>query len=103
MQYSEIFNKYNINGAYFNNILKKIQLPSDKTSEIYEVYTIPSDIPWCLLSYMLYNSIDYYWLILLANSDTKLNPLYGKAAQKIYIIKPEYLNDILDAIRDNIQ
>lgn len=103
MQYSDIFNKYSIDGITFNNILKKIQFPSDKTSDIYGVYDVPHTMPWIYVSHRIYNDISYYWLILLCNTEKKLNPLYAEVGAKIFIIKPEYLDLVISAIKENIQ
>lgn len=99
MFYSNIFNVYfTKDNVPFYNILKKIQLPDDKTTELYKTYIVPYNMPWTSLSYMIYGDIRYYWLILLANSDKKLNPLYATVSDKIFIINPEYLNLVIEAI-----
>lgn len=103
MQYSEIFNTYYVNQVPFFNILKKIQLPDDKSTDLYKKYNIPYNMPWVFLSYMLYGSIDYYWLILLANQDKKLNPMYAEVSKEIFVIKPEYLDLVIDAIKESLQ
>lgn len=99
MEYSEIFNIYKIDNIPYYNILKKVQLPEDKTSELYKTYIIPYNIPWVTLSHLIYGDLTNYWVFFLANQDKKLNPLYAEAGLKIYIIKPEYINLIIDAIR----
>lgn len=102
MQYSDIFSEHMLDGKIpFNNILKKIQLPGDKTSQLYTKFIVPYTMPWVHLSYMLYGSIDYYWLVQLANEEKKLNPFYAEIATEIDIIKPEYLGLVISAIKES--
>lgn len=101
MKYSDIFTVHKLNGVTFNNILKKVQLPEDKTSQLYKKYIVPYTIPWVQLSYMIYGDISYYWLIQLANVEKKLNPFYAEIATEIDIIRPEYLTLIINAIKEN--
>lgn len=87
MLYSSIFNTYYTqDNVPFYNILKKIQLPEDKTSELYTTYIVPYSMPWTTLSYLIYGDLTYYWLILLANTNKKLNPMYASVSDKIFII-----------------
>lgn len=104
MYYSDIFNVYYTenNNIPFFNILKKIQLPDDKTSELYTTYIVPYNMPWTSLSYLIYNDLTYYWLIQLANTDKKLNPLFAEVGTKIFIIKPEYLSLVTETIENEI-
>lgn len=102
MNYSNIFNLYKKNGISFYNILKKIQLPEDKTIDLYKKYIVPYKMPWIFVSELIYDDYTYYWLILLANFDKKLNPFYANAGEEIFIIKPEYLNLVISAINDSI-
>lgn len=101
MNYSDIFTVHKLNGVTFNNILKKIQLPEDKTSPLYKKYIVPYTIPWVQLSYMVYGDIKYYWLLQLANDEKKLNPFYAEIASEIDIIKPEYLSIVIDAVKNS--
>lgn len=99
MYYSNIFNIYQTKDkVVFFNILKKIQLPDDKTTELYKTFIVPYKMPWTSLSYMVYGDIKYYWLLLLANSDKKLNPLYANVSDNIFIINPSYLEIVIEAI-----
>ena len=86
----------------FYNILKKIQLPEDKTSELYTTYIVPYSMPWTTLSYLIYGDLTYYWLILLANTNKKLNPMYANVSDKIFIIKPEYLSMVVEAVENEL-
>lgn len=103
MLYSSIFNTYYTqDNVPFYNILKKIQLPEDKTSELYTTYIVPYSMPWTTLSYLIYGDLTYYWLILLANTNKKLNPMYASVSDKIFIVKPEYLSMVVETIENEI-
>ena len=103
MFYSEIFNTYKAeNNVPFLNILKKVQLPKDKTSSLYKKYIVPYTMPWVTLSYLIYNDLTLYWIILLANDNRKLNPFYVDAGEVLYIVKPEYISLITDTIANEI-
>ena len=102
MNYSDIFNVHLINGKIpFNNILKKIQVPEDKTSHLYQKYIVPYTMPWIHVSHKLYGDIKYYWLVQLANEEKKLNPFYAEIATEIDVVKPEYVKLVIDAIKEN--
>ena len=57
-------------------------------------------MPWTTLSYLIYGDLTYYWLILLANTNKKLNPMYASVSDKIFIVKPEYLSMVVEAIEN---
>lgn len=103
MTYSEIFSRYkDQNGTVFYNILKKIQLPKDKLSDLYEVYTVPYTMPWILLSYKVYKDINLYWVIQAANIENKsLNPMYAEVGTKLYIVKKAYINELLSELKES--
>ena len=102
MLYSSIFNRYkDKNNVPFYNILKKVQLPGDKTSELYESYTVPYTIPWILLGYKIYGDINLFWLVQAANIEKKLNPMYAEVGMKLHIVKQAYVNDILEGLSNN--
>ena len=102
MEYSELFNTYFINNKIpFNNILKKVQLPSDKTSQLYQKYIVPYTMPWIYVSHKLYGDIKYYWLVQLANDGKKLNPFYAEISTELDVIRPEYLNLVINAIKES--
>lgn len=102
MEYSELFNTYFINNKIpFNNILKKVQLPNDKTSQLYQKYIVPYTMPWIYVSHKLYGDIKYYWLVQLANDGKKLNPFYAEISTELDVIRPEYLNLVINAIKES--
>ena len=91
--YENIFNKYlSKEGIPFYLLNKRIVFPEDKNTEIYDSIYIAADTPWTTLSYQLYDTIDYWWIL------CSINPasiFYAHEGETIYFVKPEYINFIL--------
>lgn len=102
--YSDIFNTYKTeNGINFYNILKKIELPSDKTTDLYRSMTVPHTMPWTSLAYKVYGDLTLYWIFFAANTDKKLNPLFASVGDIIFYVNPAYIDDIISGMSsDNI-
>ena len=99
MQYTEIFRKYKTKeGQLFYLLNKRIDFPTDKSLEIYDSLEAPSDIPWTILSYQLYDTIDYWWVL---TSINKSSIFYAKTGDTIYYIKPDYIDEIINLIKDH--
>jgi hypothetical protein len=100
MDYSKIFRVYNTKeNIPFLLLNKRVEFPSDRSLDIYKSTLINSNIPWTVLSYKLYGTIDYWWIL------CSLNPssiFYAKEGEYIYYIKPEYIEFILNSISNNI-
>ena len=73
---------------------KRIQFPSDRELFIYDTIIIDDNTPWTVLSYKLYNNINYWWVLSSLNNGI----FYAPEGETITYIKQEYLNDILGAI-----
>lgn len=94
--YTQIFNQYiTKDNKKFLMLNRKIEFPSDQELYIYKKITIADNIPWTNLSYTLYGSIDYWWVL------CRLNPdyiFYAPADSEILIIKKEHLFEILNTL-----
>jgi len=65
---ANIFNVYeDASGLYYYNLLQTISFPRDLPSNLFELYTIRYGDTWPHISYKVYNTINLWWLILLAN------------------------------------
>jgi hypothetical protein len=99
-KYETIFKLYkNNDNFYFYNILKAINLPVnlDETKVYYQ--SVVAKMPWTLVSYNAYNTIDLWWLICLTNNI--FNPLkFPDQGTLLKIIKPIYVTQILDEIQN---
>ena len=94
--YTQIFNQYFTNdNKKFLMLNRKIEFPSDYDLYIYKKITISDDIPWTNLSYKLYGSIAYWWVLCRLNPDYTF---YAPADSEILIIKKEYLFEILNTL-----
>lgn len=97
MKYTEIFRTYKTKeGQLFHLLNKRINFPDNKNLEIYDSLEITANTPWTILSYNLYKSIEYWWIL------TSINPssiFYAKEGEIIYYIKPEYLKLVTDLIK----
>lgn len=100
MKFSEIFNLYKTKeNKEFYLYNKSINFPEDKSLDIYDTMTMGSDTPWTLLSYKIYNTIDYWWVL---TSINKSSVFYAKEGDNIYFIKPVYIELLLQTIKEKI-
>lgn len=96
--YTDIFRKYKTKeNIPFLLLNKRIAFPDDRTLFIYDNLLIDTDIPWTVLSYRIYGTIDYWWVL---NSLNPTNIFYAKESTYVTYIKPEYLDYILSNINN---
>ena len=82
MDYTKIFNEYTTTqGIPFLMLSKSVTFPSDNSLDIYQYLYADEDIAWTIVSYKLYGSIDYWWVL------SALNPYMKFYAKKGYVIK----------------
>lgn len=92
---SSIFNSYvTTEGVPFNLISKSVTFPSN-VENIYDYMFISENIPWTILSYQLYDTIDYWWVLSNLNMDS---PLFAKKESNVKYIKRDVLEEILKYI-----
>lgn len=96
--YENIF-KIGIDGVHpYYNILKTITIPTDLNDDLFIVITpLPNDT-WTNLSYLYYDTIDLWWLIAITNN--VFNPF--KIPSTLKILKPEFVEDVLDIIKSQL-
>jgi hypothetical protein len=105
-RYENIFNVYELtnenNDSYvFYNILSKVSIPSDLDDSVFEYFIVQSEMPLTTLSNDIYKSQHLWWLIMAVNNIK--NPVRLIAGgSKIKIIKPEYLENVLNSIKQKI-
>lgn len=96
MKYDSIFTEYNSTEKIpFYILNRRIEFPSDKKLDIYDKKYVNVDTPWTILSYNLYHTIEYWWLL------SALNPesiFYAKEGSEVYFIKEDYIPFILNNI-----
>lgn len=100
MEYSDIFRKYNTKEEIpFFLLNKRVEFPSDRSLYIYASKLVGTNTPWTILSYQIYGTIEYWWVL------CALNPasvFYAKEGEYIHYIKPEYLDIIITSISSNL-
>lgn len=100
MDYSQIFNHYETSeGIRFTLKNRRIHFPDDKTLPIYGKAHIGTNTPWTILSYNIYGTIDYWWLL---NDLNDSMVFYANGGSDIWFILPKYLSNVLNAINHAI-
>ena len=101
-RYENIFKLYqDTNGAYFYNILTSIYTPSDLDKNLYYHITLQRKIPWTVISYNEYQTIDLWWLICIVNGI--YNPLiYPEIGSNLKIIRSEFIPFIINTINTQV-
>lgn len=94
MNVQTIYNKYYTSeGIPFNLLSKRVNFPQDDKLEIYDYIYVQENIPWTILSYKLYGTINYWWVL------SSLNPemvFYAENGIAIKIIKTSQLDNVLN-------
>ena len=97
-RYENIFKLAKDDKFFFYNIIKKISIPDDIQSEVYIEIRVNSKQPWTTLSDTIYGNQNLWWLICLVNKI--YNPINNPELGSVYkVIKPEYVNTILQEIK----
>jgi hypothetical protein len=106
ISYENFFKIHIYNDEFtFFNLLKKINILTN-TNDIDPVYFITYnmdvDIPWVVLSYKIYGTLNLWWLLCLVNNiqDATKNPELGS---KVKAIKPQYVNTIISQINTQLR
>jgi len=102
-RYENIFDMYEISESdkssyIFYNINKTIKFPKEIDSSAYDIYVIDFPVAYTILAHMIYGDQTLWWVIVKFNNIK--NPVkLLKAGSTLKIIKPEYLQGVLDSIK----
>ena len=92
--YTSIFRQYKTEeNIPFYLLNKRVVFPADKSLDIYDSIYVTSDTPWTILSYQLYDSIEYWWILCSINPSSIF---YAKEGDTIHYIKRQYIRTILE-------
>lgn len=82
----------------FWNIFKAYYIKEGvDSSVIYELYTVNHDDWWENIAFEYYKDVTVWWTIPLINNI--VNPFeFPEAGEQVYILKPAYLNQLLDEV-----
>lgn len=95
--YKNIFNVYQTTeNIPFLLLNKRIVFPDDKSLDIYGKKYVATDTPWTILSYQIYGSIQYWWVLCALND---YNMYYCREGATVIFVKAEYLPIILNSIK----
>jgi hypothetical protein len=99
-RYENIFKLYKTGdkSQYFYNLLQSIYLPENLNEDFIYYQLVNDKIPWTIISYNAYKTIELWWLICLTNKI--YNPVkYPDRGTLLKIIKPIYVNTVLNEIK----
>lgn len=95
----EIFNSYiTTQGIPFYNLSKSITFPQDQSLDIYMYFYNAEDTPWTILSYKLYGSINFWWVLSALNKNF---PFYAPKQGVIKAIEPSHIGELLTFINNH--
>jgi hypothetical protein len=98
LRLENLFNIYSNDKNYFYNLIGTVNIPKDLDPSTYATFTVTSDyMPWTLISYKAYNTIDLWWLICSVNNIQ--NPTqFPKAGTTLKILTPAYVSAIVQQL-----
>lgn len=105
--YENIFRLYtteesSTNKQIYYNILNSVYIPTPLAPGSYYTITLNRALPWTVISYDEYKTINLWWLIVLANNI--INPvLYPAPGTTLNIIKPQYIPGIINSINTQLK
>ena len=100
-QYEHIFSVHKDDGYYMYNILQQVVLPEELDTGFYEIVSPPPSMPYSILSYRIYGTMNLWWLICVANGIDNPTQL-TKAGDSLKIIKPQFVGRVLSLIHSQI-
>lgn len=93
---SNLYNYYtDSDGVQFMMISKKINFPKDN-KQVYSYVYVSENTPWTILSYKLYGTIDYWWVLCSLND---YMPFYAKRQYYVKYIQKDLLEQMLGRVR----
>lgn len=96
VNYKDIFNSYSYGDYNFLFLNRSVTFPDDRSLDIYARAYIAEDTPWTVLSYKLYGTIDYWWVLAGLNRG---NPFHAEQGTQCDYIRKENLQDIFNLIQ----
>lgn len=91
-----IFNHYTSSeGVPFISLSKNITFPTDDSLDFYEWMYVSDDTPWTILSYEIYGTIEYWWILSSINNNFIF---YVPGGNEIKYIPKTYIKDLLEKI-----
>lgn len=97
-RYENIFRLYKTEkNQYFYNLLQSLYIDGDIDISKITNITIKKSLPWSIISYNAYGTMDLWWLIMLTNKI--YNPIkQPDAGVVLKVVKHEYVDAVLQEI-----
>jgi hypothetical protein len=101
-RYEQIFRLYTTNSnQFYYNLLQNVYIVDNIDPKAIFYITVKQQLPWSIVSYNTYGTIDLWWLIALVNNI--YNPVkLPDAGSVIKAIRPEYVTAVLKEINTAI-
>jgi hypothetical protein len=98
-RYENIFKVYQTNyKQFYYNILNTVQFDLNLNPSVYYEISVSQRLPWSMISFNEYETMDLWWLICIVNGIN--NPIeLPSINQSVKIIRKEFLKFIIDEIR----
>lgn len=91
--YTKIFRVYRTaENKPFYMLNRRVIFPDTSNVELYDKMYISADTPWTFLSYKIYGSIDYWWVLCTLNKNTLY---YAKENTTITYLKSKYISTVI--------
>ena len=102
-RYENIFRLYTTNKKqYYYNLLQTINIDQGIDPKKLFYMTVKEALPWSIVSYNAYGTMDLWWLIALVNNiDNPVKELSSGTTLKI--IRPQFIDDVLTEINNALQ
>lgn len=96
-RYENIFKVYLKDGYYIYNLFNRVNFEEFVDKDFYYLWRVQRPMPWTLLSYKHYDTINLWWLICLFNGIQ--NPVnFPELGSVLRILRPEHVRTVLDMI-----
>lgn len=96
-RYENLFKVYKIDDYYIYNIINTLKLDDKLDADFYYTYRVRRPMPWTIVSYENYDTIELWWLICILNKIQ--NPVqFAESGTDLKILKSEYVRVIVDRI-----
>ena len=94
--FNNLFNLYyTTEGIPFTLKNRAVAFPEDISNPIYGIKYVAENTPWTILSYNLYGTINYWWILCNLNQS---QIFYAEEGAEIKYILPEYIEDVIATI-----
>lgn len=102
-RYENIFKLYTTDiSQYYYNLIQSIYLPDSIAEEFLYYQAISNKMPWTMISFNAYRTMDLWWLICLVNKI--YNPVKSpERGTVIKIVKKEYVSIVLSEIKNALR